>query len=798
MTQKSAEQEPNDWFVFQRAFPGREINTAAQLLAHRQALQKRARAKASGAALAPWLPAGPDNIGGRITDLAVHPDQPEIIYAGAASGGVLKSSDFGATWQMVFDDQPSLSIGALAVAPSNPSVIYAGTGEANVGGGSSTFGGIGMAKSSDGGQTWQWTGLASSRYIGRIVIDPRDENRVFVAAAGNLFSRNPERGVYRSRDGGASWERVLFVSDSTAAIDLAINPQNPEIIFAATWERLRALHFRRMGGVTSGIYRSQNGGTTWTRLGGGLPAPPATSGRIGIAIAASRPETIYAVYADDVGFFRGIYKSTNNGESWQRADQTNLPNFYSNYGWWFGKIVVDPTNADHVFALGIPLFRSTDGGRQWQTTATRNHVDHHALYIDPKSPRLLIDGNDGGVYVTDPGAGFIWKKSNNLPITQFYSITIDPTNPNLIYAGLQRGNWYKSQDTGESFAIAMNGIDSGERKNWTTPVVMDPSNPQVLYYGAQRVYKTRNAAATWNPISPDLTNGSGGGNLTFGTITTIAVASSDTAVLYAGTDDGNVWGTLDGGKNWRKLSAALPLRWITRVAADPHNPLVAYVTLSGFRTDEPLAHVFCTADGGLTWQAISADLPEAPVNEIIIDPRDSHTLFIGTDYGVYFSTNTGASWQPLGAAMPLVAVTDMDLHDGTRTLVAATYGRSAFRFDLNNLTAVANPRQVLPTQMELAQNYPNPFSSAAKSRLSGNPATTIRFQLSAFAEVKLQVYRVLGKLVRELVNASMPAGTHEIVWDARDENGQLVASGSYIYRLQANGQTLAKMMRFVK
>jgi hypothetical protein len=242
----------------------------------------------------------------------------------------------------------------------------------------------------------------------------------------------------------------------------------------------------------------------------------------------------------------------------------------------------------------------------------------------------------------------------------------------------------------------------------------------------------------------------------------------------------------------------LPVRWITRLAVDPQNPLVAYVTLSGFRTDEPLAHVFRTADGGLTWQAISADLPEAPVNEIIIDPRDSRSLFVGTDYGVYFSTNTGASWQPLGVDMPMVAVTDMELHAGTRTLVAATYGRSAFRFDLNNLTAVANPRQVLPTQMELAQNYPNPFSSAVKSHLSGNPTTTIRFQLSAPAEVKLQIFNVLGELVRELVNASLPAGTHEMVWDARGENGQLVASGSYIYRVQANGQTLTKVMRFVK
>jgi photosystem II stability/assembly factor-like uncharacterized protein len=363
-----------------------------------------------------------------------------------------------------------------------------------------------------------------------------------------------------------------------------------------------------------------------------------------------------------------------------------------------------------------------------------------------------------------------------------------------IYAGLQRGSLFKSTDGGRNFFLAMNGI-AGDRKNWLTPVVMDPSNPQILYYGSQRVYKTRDAAATWNPISPDLTNGSGGGNLTFGTITTIAVAPSDTAVLYVGTDDGNVWGTLDGGKNWRKLSATLPLRWITRVAVDPQNPLVAYVTLSGFRIDEPLSHVFRTTDGGLSWQAISADLPEAPVNEIIVDPRDSRWLYVGTDVGVYYSTNAGASWQPLGTGMPLVVVTDMELHNDSRMLVAATYGRSAFRFDLNSMTTIAAPRPTMPTQLALAQNYPNPIGI---SHLAGNSKTTIRFQLPATAEVKLHIYNMLGELVRELVNTRLPAGTHEMIWDAKDATGHPVASGSYIYRLQAGEQTLAKVMRVVK
>jgi hypothetical protein len=290
---EKAEHEPNDWFVFQRAFPGREIDVAAQMLAYRQAQQKRAFAKAAGVAAAAWQPTGPYNIGGRISDLAAHPDQPNVIYAGAASGGVLKSTNFGATWQSVFDGQPSLSIGALAVAPSNPNVIYVGAGEANAGGDSSTYGGLGVFKSRDGGQSWTWLGLAATRYIGRLAVDPRDENRVFVAAAGNLFSHNPERGVYRSNDGGITWEKTLFISDSTSAIDLAIDPENPDIIYAAMWERLRAPHFRRMGGSTSGVYRSKDGGATWTRLGNGLPQRSPSVGRIGLAIAPSQPQTLY-------------------------------------------------------------------------------------------------------------------------------------------------------------------------------------------------------------------------------------------------------------------------------------------------------------------------------------------------------------------------------------------------------------------------------------------------------------------------------------------------------------------------
>jgi len=820
---------PSDWFFAQRAYPRGEVNLDVYRDEVRRALEMRNR----DAAPLPgqgWVEAGPTNIGGRITTLAIDPVNSDIVYAGAASGGVLKSTDGGETWTPLFDEQPTLSIGSVAVDPSNPDVIYAGTGEANAGGGSVTYGGLGVFKSSDGGLNWQNVGLGDTRYTGKVIVDPLDPDRVYVAATGTLFSLNSARGVYRSTDAGMSWDHVLFVSDSTGAIDIVQDPVDTDVIYAAMWERRRTPDSRRYGGRTSGVVKSTDGGESWTYLAGGLPSG-ADVGRIGLALSAANHTTLYAIYADDTGYFMGVYKSLDSGENWARVNDTALQSgyFYSSYGWWFGTIVADPTDENIVYADGITMYKSTDGGASWFEIAWSNHVDHHAIAIDPWDHNRVIEGNDGGVYTSTNG-GTSWNKSLDLPVTQFYTgeidhssqdrlyggaqdngtlrtwdgavddweeifggdgfyVLVDPTNSNTIYAEYQYGALSKSTNGGLTFRSVLDGVNSNDRRNWATPVAIAPSDPDRLYYGTYRLYGTTDGAGYWTAISGDQTNGPGGGNLVFGTITTIAVAPSDPRVIYSGTDDGNVWVTFDGGQVWNDIGASLPERWVTRVAVDPRDPLKAYVTLSGFRWDSPLPHVFKTLDGGSNWDDISGGLPEVPVNDIVIDPQSGDYLYVGTDTGVYRSSDGGVSWEDMNDGLPVVPVTDLTLHSPTRTLSAATYGRSMFTVILPPPVRVEGSLDpVVAGGLSMRQNYPNPF----------NPSTAIRFELAAAARVNLKIYDLHGKQVRVLLDGHFSGGGHEVVWNGRDDLERSLPSGPYIYRLAAGDRVITRKMLLLR
>jgi photosystem II stability/assembly factor-like uncharacterized protein len=680
-----------------------------------------------------WIEKGPTNIGGRITGIALDPTNPNLIYAGAADGGMMKSTDGGGTWAMLTDDLPSLSVGDVAIDPSNPNVVYAGMGEANLAG--DNYDGDGLYRTTDAGATWTNLGLGQTRRIGRVAVHPTNGSVIFVAGAGGQFHADSARGVYRTTNGGTTWTKVLYISDSTSAIDLRIDPRRPDTVYAAMWERMRSPTRRKAGGQTSGIYRSTDLGSTWTQLTNGLPTGR-NVGRMGLAISRSNPDILYALYADSTGYLNGVYKTTNAGTSWSRTSGQPSSSLYSSYGWYFGQIRVSPTDPNLVFVLGVPLYRTTNGGTSWSDASGSMHVDHHALEFDLGSSSHIVNGNDGGVYSSTNG-GTVWTKSYNLPITQFYAATIDDllpertyggtqdngtlrtntgnlddwdmiyggdgfytlvdyTNSNIIYAEYQYGGLGKSTNGGASFFDATNGISSGDRRNWSTPVVMDPNNHNVLYYGTYRLYRTTNAASNWSAISADLTNGPGPGNLTYGTITTIAVSKSNGNVIYIGTDDANVWVTTNGGTNWTKVNTGLPTRWLTRVAIDPLDPAVAYATFSGYRSDEPLPHVYRTTNYGFTWTSISSNLPEGPVNVIVVDhlPGYPAMLFVGTDYGVYYSPDLGVAWGPVGAGLPNSAVDDLMLHNATRTLRAATHGRSIFEFDLTQLPS-REPREVL-------------------------------------------------------------------------------------------------------
>lgn len=707
---------PEDWFIAQRVVHG-GIPAGALEKARAQAAALSLAARRSDPQLAgpTWQFVGPTNIGGRVVDIAVDPAAADTIYVAAATGGVWKSIDRGAQFTSIWPATNPQAMGALVIVPNG--TLFAGTGEANPGGGSMTYGGSGVYRSVDGGATWQRVGLTNSGAIGRLAVDPNDPQNIFAAAAGDLFNPGGDRGVYKSTDGGSTWARVLTGdNDTTGAVDLAIDPGNPNRVFAAMWDHLREPDLRRYGGMGSGLYRTTDGGSNWQRLTNGLPGPAATIGRIGVGLAASNPQRVYAIVNQASGPFQGFYRSDDGGDSWTiLSPNSTLSGAQSSYGWWFGRVWVDPLDQAHVFAAGVSLCESQNSGSSF-TQQLSPHADHHAMVWDARAPGRVYLGTDGGTYRSDAnGSNNQWTKAISEPYTQFYSVDvseqdgsrivggtqdngvnrsyggttwntyiggdgeealIDPVNQNLVYGCSQYGNCLRSTNGGNSSSNFTSATVSS-RRNWFTPLQFDPANPAVLYYAGDRVNRSADHAVTWVVISPDLTGGPGRDpNYPFGTVTTVAGAKTDPNRLLAGTDDGRLWFTTNLGANWTRVTDSdLPGTWVTRVMVDPLNAAVAYATFSGFRSGGALPYVLKTTDGGATWASIAGDLPEAPVNDIVA--VDS-TLYVGTDVGVFRSANGGASWLTAGEDLPNVPVTDLEYRAASRSLYAATFGRGIF------------------------------------------------------------------------------------------------------------------------
>jgi len=706
---------PNEWMWSIAAWPHGEVRIDAVREARSRALELRREAAAAGggsAARVAWSQAGPVNIGGRITDLALDPGDPQRIFVATAAGGLFRSLNGGASWEALFQDRGALAVGDIALDPSDPQVLYLGTGEANSS--SFSFPGDGLWRSGDAGLSWEHLGLEDTRYIGRVLVDPTDPLRIWVAALGRLYGTGTDRGVYRSEDGGANWEQVLFVSDSTACSDLAMDPTDPDRLYACMWERTRYLTSRRSGGPTSGLWRTTDGGDTWQELGGGLPQG-SDVGRPGVAVAPSDPQRLYAVYADDPGYFLGAWRSDDGGDSWTQTDDSALSNVFSSFGWYFGNVRVAPDDPDVAYVLGVTLWHTLNGGDQWTRIANSVHVDHHGLETHPQTGRIW-DGNDGGLYYSDNG-GYNWTHVQLLPISQFYKVEIDPSDPALlfggtqdngtlrtvagqvddwemifggdgffvlvrpddpqtIYAEYQWGNLYRSTDGGDHFYRVMDGISGSDRRNWNTPVAMDPADPDVMYYGSYRLYRSLDGGDDWSAISGDLTGGNHGGS--FGTITSIDVSPIDSDVIWTGSDDGEVHVRTTAAGPWQDVSAGLTERWVTRVQADPHHAEGAVVSLGGLRWEDPEPHIYRTWDFGQHWAEISGDLPDAPVYCALVDPQDSLVVWAATETGCYWTFDGGQAWHVLGEGLPLGPVLDLDFHPGTRMLVAGTHGRSLF------------------------------------------------------------------------------------------------------------------------
>jgi len=779
---------PNDWFFSQRAYPSGKINHEIYV----QSLKQTRESKKLNKEETFWEFAGPYNIGGRLTDVESHPDNPEI-FIGAASGGIFKLSPDGSSWESIFDDALSLSIGDIAIAPSNCDIIYVGTGEANCGGGSQTYDGVGIYKSIDGGESWEHMGLEESRNVGRIAVHPLFPDIAYVAAMGSLFGDSPDRGIYKTIDGGETWNHILFVSDSTGGIDIVIDQDTPNIVYAALWERIRRPNRRSYGGLTCGIYKTTDEGENWNELSAGLPSPGEDVGRIGIDISESNPNILYAIYADKTGYFEGVYTTQNGGQNWSQTNDWALSGCYQSYGWWFGRIDVDPIDPSVAYVIGFDLYKTSNGGTSWNNISSNDvHVDQHGLYIHPIENNRVFLGNDGGFYMSDDG-GSSWEWINTLPITQFYTceidnqfparlyggtqdngtnrtltgntndwvsiyggdgfyVLVDPEDNNYVYAEYQYGGLGRSINGGNSFSNATSGISSGDRKNWNTPVIFDPANPEILYYGSNKLYKSTNRAVSWTAISPDLTNGPGV-NLTYGTITTISVSPVNPDIIYAGTDDGNVWVSTEGGLGWDNITDGLPNRWVTRVAADPWDENIVYVTFSGYRWDEFIPHIFRSEDKGQIWTDISSNLPETPLNDIIIDPEDNHTIYVASDVSVFVSHNLGESWQVLGVNLPLLAVNDLDLHNETRKLLAATFGRSMYTYDLYQDTITTSISEKNHLNPELTLNIiPNPVK----------PFSRISIELKNPVEAKVFILDISGKICGKIMKNTFQTGHNEI------------------------------------
>ena len=703
-----------------------------------------------------WTHIGPQLMSGRVTDIAKPLDQPHTFYVATASGGLWKTTNEGTTWQAVFDDAPSGSTGAVAVDPQRTETVWVGLGESNIF--RSSMSGTGIYRSDDAGGSWIHCGLAATHHIARIIVHPQDSKTVFVAACGHEYTENEERGIYRTRDGGETWDKVLFVDSMTSAMDLVMNPKDPNVIYAAMWHRIRRPWSDPLPGPGGGIYKSTDGGDNWVQLSEGLP-PEETSGRIGIAISDSNPDVLYALIdshevarkADDgeldaygrpkKDVIRGavVCRTNDAGKTWRQVSENNrrMQRLFSTYGWVFGQIRVDPSDEDTVYVLGVPLMKSTDGGRKFRALTSRGlHADHHALWINPANSNHLINGNDGGVNISYDG-GKNWKDLKNLPVVQCYNVAVDLADPFNVYISIQdNGSWKgpsnhrpgrneeinwrrvpggeashmqvdpNDQDLfySESFygAIMRSDLKTGRSKRivpkvakdepklrgqWLAPFQLSEHNSQILYHGMQYVFRSLDQGNSWERISPDLTafEPDRQGNISYSTISSLSESPRQFGLIYAGTDDGQLHVTKNGGQKWEAIDNGLPAKWVSRVVASRYDDSTVYLTMNGKRDDDFQAYVYCSTDCGVNWKDITSNLPGGPVNVIREDPWREGVLYVGTDLGVFVSRDFGKNWHVLGTGLPITFVHDFVVQIPKKTAVIATHGRGVFKLDVKTL-----------------------------------------------------------------------------------------------------------------
>ena len=695
-----------------------------------------------------WRCIGPHR-GGRVVAVAGDVSNPAVFYFGACAGGVWKTTDGGTYWENVSDGFfNTAAVGAIAVAESDPNVIYAGMGESCIRG--NVCHGDGVYKSTDAGKTWAHLGLEDTRHISRIRVHPKDSSLVYVAALGDAFGPNSQRGLFRSKDGGKSWEQVLTQGEGTGAIDLSMDQRNPRNLYVAFWEAQRTPWSLSSGGPGSGLFKSTDGGDTWTELSDNKGMPKGIKGRMGVTVSAARPSRVWAIIEAEES---GLYRSDDGGETWERvSDDRNL----FTRPWYYNHVFADTQDPDTVYILNLNAWRSLDGGLTF-TQVTTPHGDNHDLWIDPNNSQRMIEGNDGGACVSFNG-GDTWSTIYNQPTAQFYHVATDTQFPYRVY-GTQQDNTAMSVPsrshkgaipysdcypvgTSESGHIAVRPDDSNivysgaigsspggggsllrydhrsgqvriitvwpevtgglgakaakYRFQWTFPIVISPHDPNVLYATGNHVFRSTNEGTSWESISPDLTRNDtskmepSGGPLTkddtgaehYGTIFAFAQSPSELGVLWAGSDDGLIHVSRDGGKSWDNVTPGELPEWtlISMIEASPHDSGTAYVAATRYKRSDPRPFLYKTNDYGKTWQSITSGIPDGAFTRVLReDPARRGLLYLGTESGVYVSFDDGASWQPLQRNLPVVPVHDLAVKEND--LVAATHGRSFWILD---------------------------------------------------------------------------------------------------------------------
>ena len=764
----------------------------------------------------PFKNVGPTIMSGRVVDLEVNPSDPTHFYVAYASGGLWETKNNGTSFTPIFDNEIVMTLGDIAVDWSN-NIIYAGTGENNSS--RSSYSGFGIFKSADNGKSWTNIGLNDTHHISRILIHPQDPNTIWVAALGHLYSENSDRGVYKSTDGGKTWNKTLFVNERTGIVDIAFNENNPNLILAAAWEKDRKAWNFEEAGNGSGIYQSTDGGNSWNPSMTGFPDTEGT-GRIGLAFAPSDQNVVYAfldnqdrkpeekkleegltkaqiksmtldafltlenkdinkflddndfpskynavdlkadfkagkgqprdlaIYLEDANSLlfdtpvKGgeMYRSNDAGKTWAKTHEGSIEDMVYSYGYYFGQVRVDGQNPDAIYTWGVPIVTSKDGGKTWKNINQENvHVDHHALWVNPKRPGHLILGNDGGVNISyDDGS--TWIKCNSPSVGQFYAINVDMDEPYNVYGGLQDNGVWKGPSTyeydrswyedgkypyerlmgGDGMQVAVDTrnnttvytgfqfgnyyrIDTktGHRKyitpqhelgdspyrwNWQAPIILSGHNQDIVYFGSNRFHRSMNNGDDFETLSGDLTKGGKKGDVAFGTLTTISESPKQFGIIYVGSDDGLVHVSKDAGQSWTNITGKLPMDfWVSRVTASAHNVSRVYVSLNGYRWDQFEPMVYMSNDYGMNWERIGLNLPKEPVNVIKEDPKNENILYVGTDHGVYVSLDRGKSFMAFQNGLPAVPVHDLVIHPRENDLVVGTHGRSIYIANISHV-----------------------------------------------------------------------------------------------------------------